>query len=256
MKTIKTVIVDDEPLARKLIRTLLADAPDFEIVAECANGAEAIESIESLQPDLVFLDVQMPGIDGFGVLAALDRDRLPFIVFVTAFDQYALRAFDVHALDYLLKPVDDERFSETLQRVRATTDARRADRAKIQLLGLIEQVEAESRTAERLLVKSAGRIAFIDSGEIDWIEASGNYMRIHVGDETHLMRQTMSQMADKLDPARFARIHRSTIVNLDRVKELLPSKKGEFEVLLQNGARLVLSRKYRPLLEQRLGKSL
>jgi len=265
MKKITALIVDDEPPARRLLRTLLAGAPDFEILAECADGAQAIEAIESLAPDVVFLDVQMPEIDGFAVLEALEDERLPVIVFVTAYDQYAVKAFEVHALDYLLKPIDSERLTRTLDRVRAHVGGAESAQLQQKILGLLREVASSKaasrasspgRPAERLPVKSGGRIAFVDTSEIDWIEASGNYLSIHTGGDQHLMRQTMARMEEQLDPARFVRIHRSTIVNLDRIKELEPSVRGEFELILRNGVRLTLSRTYRPVLEERLGRRL
>jgi two-component system LytT family response regulator len=256
VRKIKTIIVDDEPHARRLIRTLLEGEADFEIAAECGDGAQAIEAIEKLEPDLVFLDVQMPEIDGFAVIDALDDERLPVVVFVTAYDQYAVKAFDVHALDYLLKPFDSDRFGETLARIRTAVGASGDGAFRERLVGLLKDVSAGRRPPERLLVKSGGRITFVPVAEIDWIEASGNYLHIHRGGEMHLMRQTMTRMESLLDPQRFVRIHRSTIVNLDRIKELQPSLKGEFEVILDSGARLILSRTYRPVLEERLGRQL
>lgn len=253
---IKTIIVDDEPHARQLISTLLAAQQDFEIVAECGDGEKAIAAIETKKPDLVFLDIQMPELDGFDVLRSLSTGNLPMVIFVTAFDQYAVKAFEVHALDYLLKPFDDERFVDALDRVRAQMAASRLDDVRSKLTDLIDDVKRDRPSAERLLIKSAGRITFVTEDEIDWIEAAGNYMRIHAGKTVHLMRGTMSAMEDQLKSERFVRIHRSAIVNLDSIRELLPSHKGEFEVVLDNGERLMLSRKYRARLEERLGRPL
>jgi len=256
METIKTIVVDDEPPARRLIGTMLAGESDFEIVAECANGGEAIDAIERHEPDLVFLDIQMPEIDGFDVLMAVDEGSLPAVVFVTAYDQYAVRAFEVHALDYLLKPFDDERFAQTLDRAREQVERRRSGDRGAALKGMLDQIGADRGGADRLLVKSAGCITFLKTDEIDWIEAAGNYLQIHAGGEVHLMRQTMSSMETQLDPRKFVRIHRSAMVNLDRIRELRPSVRGEFCVLLRGGRELTLSRKYRPVLEERLGRAL
>lgn len=253
---IRTVIVDDEPNARKMIRTLLSKEKDFEVVAECKDGEKAIKAIETLRPDLVFLDVQMPGADGFDVLLSLNLEKLPVVVFVTAYDKYAVRAFKVHALDYLLKPFDDERFSDALDRVREEMKKNRVDDMHQRLKALISTVKSDRIASDRLLIKSAGRITFLPQDKIDWIEAAGNYLQIHVGKETHLVRGSVTSMEEKLLQDRFVRIHRSTIVNFDRVKEMTPSHRGEFEVVLVSGERLALSRRYREKVEMRLGKPL
>lgn len=253
---IRTVIVDDEPLARQRLRTLLRDAHDFEIVEECADGAKAIQAVETLRPDLLFLDIQMPEINGFDVLMAIDGRHCPLVVFVTAYDQYALKAFEVHALDYLLKPFDDDRFDLVLERVRARLAQDRSDQRHDRLIDFVQQLRSERPMQDRLLVKSGGCITLLDQRRIDWIEAAGNYMKIHAGGEVHLVRETMSSLLKQLNPARFTRIHRSFIVHLERIKEFIPSGKGEFHVILHNKQRLTLSRKYRPLLEERLGRSL
>ncbi len=256
MDRIRAIIVDDEPLARERIRTLLGHESDFEILAECENGNEAIDAIERLAPDLVFLDVQMPAVDGFDVLAALDQDRLPSVVFVTAYDRYAVKAFEVHALDYLLKPFDSGRFSTALERARKQVDQARAGRARTELVALINNMKADQRAREKLLVKTEGKVIFVPADRIVWIEAAGNYVRIHTRDDLYLMRETMSGMERRLPLDRFVRIHRSTMVNFDDIKELLPTFNNEFMVVLRNGEKLRLSRKYRPDLERRLGKSL
>ncbi|MHC4943209.1 MAG: LytR/AlgR family response regulator transcription factor [Planctomycetota bacterium] len=253
---IKTLIVDDEPHARRLIRTLLAKEKDFEVSGECENGREAIIALKSRRLDLVFLDVQMPEIDGFDVLLALPPDRLPAVIFVTAYDKYAVRAFEVHALDYLLKPVDEDRFNQALERARLQLKGEQLGETQQKLESLVHDLRKQRLGFERLLVKSAGRIMFLPHEDVDWIEAAGNYMRIHAGGEIHLMRETMAGLAKKLDPNRFVRIHRSAMVNLHRIKELAPSRKGEFDVFLQNGDRLTLSRKFRPVVEAALGKKL
>jgi two-component system LytT family response regulator len=258
MTKFKTVIVDDEPLARERIRTLLDDEEEFEVAAECENGHKAIEAIESLAPDLVFLDVQMPEVDGFDVLMSLDMDELPAVIFVTAYDQYAVRAFDVHALDYLLKPFDRERFRDALSRFRSQAEKPETHTNALHkdLSDLLDEVRKERRSLNRLLVKSSGRIIFLTTDEVDWVEAAGNYMRIHVGQETFLMRETMAGMEKRLPEDRFVRIHRSSIVNFARIKELQPAFNGEYTVILKTGQELKLSRKYRSGLEKHIGKSL
>lgn len=256
MDRIRAIIVDDEPLARERIRTLLAPESDFEILAECENGDEAIDAVERLAPDLVFLDVQMPAVDGFDVLAALDQERLPSVVFVTAYDQYAVRAFEVHALDYLLKPFDSGRFSRALERARKQVDQARAGLARTELIELINDMKSEQRARKKLLVKTEGKVIFVPTERIVWIEAAGNYVRIHTRDDLFLMRETMSGIERRLPLDRFVRIHRSTMVNFDDIKELLPTFNNEFMVVLRSGEKLKLSRKYRPELEQRLGNSL
>jgi len=253
---IKCLIADDEPHARRLIRTLLEKKSDFEIVAECGDGRSAVDAARRLHPDLLFLDVQMPGMDGFEVLASLAEGRLPSVIFVTAYDRYALKAFDVHALDYLLKPEDEDRFAQTLERAKAAIRGGAADEDRRKLEALLLDLQRSNPGFSRLLLKSAGRITFLPLEEIDWIEAAGNYMRVHAGKETHLMRETMASLESRLDPMRFVRIHRSVIVNLDRIQELVPSQKGEFDVRLRGGSLLTLSRKYRPEIEARLGGKL
>jgi two-component system LytT family response regulator len=239
---IRAAIVDDEPLARERLRTLLLEEAEVEVVAECAEGSAAVKAIETHRPDVVFLDVQMPEMDGFAVLQALAPGRVPSVVFVTAYDKYALQAFDVHAVDYLLKPFDRDRFRRALARVRAAVLA--GEETTPRLLALLERLRREGRL-DRLVVKSRGRIFFLRTGEIDWIEAAGNYVRVHAGKEAHLVRETLGALEEKLDHGRFARIHRSTIVNLDSVKELQPSFHGEYVVRLRDGTELVLSRGYR-----------
>jgi len=229
--------VDDEPLARSNVAALLRLDAEIEIVCECGSGAEATIAIRSLKPDLVFLDVQMPECDGFDVLELLGKDLPSAVVFVTAYDQYALRAFAAGALDYLLKPFDNARFDVAL------------DRAKQR----ITRGKDLPRKLERLAIKSTGRVSFIKISEIDWIEAADYYACLHVGPRTHLLRRSMSELEQDLDPATFCRIHRSTIVNCDRVRGLKLSEDGEYEVLLENGTSLRLSRRYRKQLQSRLG---
>src|SRR5712692_744928 len=252
---IKTLIVDDETLARRRIRRLLATESDVEVVGECGDPQKAVSFIQERNPDLVFLDIQMPGIDGFGVLESLAPQQVPAVIFITAFDQYALRAFEVHALDYLLKPFDRERFERAV--ARAKKQIRRPDdELHERLLALLEDLKPGQKYLERLVIKSGGRIFFMRAEEIDWIEASGNYVRLHAGKESHLLRDTMNGIEGRLDPARFVRVHRSTIVNLDRIKELHPWFRGDHVIILRDGTRLTLSRGCREKLEGRLGRSL
>jgi two-component system, LytTR family, response regulator len=253
---IRTLIVDDEPLARERLRALLQRDPEIEIAGECASGRSAVAAIKRYKPHLLFLDVQMPGLDGFGVLEAVGPERMPCTVFVTAYDQYALRAFEVSAVDYLLKPFDRERFEKALRRVKAWIRGERTGNLDRKLIALLEGLKPEPKYLERLVVKSGGRIIFLRSEEIDWIEAAGNYIRLHSGSEAHLLRETMGALEAQLDPDRFVRIHRSTIVNIERVKELQPWFRGDFVVILNSGVRLTLSRGCREKVEALLGRSL
>lgn len=239
---IRTLIVDDEPLGRSLVRRLVAEDPDFQIIGECADGAEALRAIQNDSPDLVFLDVQMPELNGFDVLAGLRREELPVIVFVTAFDAFALKAFEAHALDYLLKPLADDRFFETLNRVKTYLAGRDTAELRDRLLGLMREVREASKCISRLAVESGGRLVFLKVSEIDWIEAAGNYLSLHVGKQSYLLRGRISELEKKLPPEQFFRIHRSEIVNLDRIKEFQPLFKGEGLVLLKDGTQLSASR--------------
>lgn len=255
MNRIQTLIVDDEPLARERLRLLLEDQPDIAIMGECADGIEALDMIREQRPDLVFLDVQMPELDGFGLLAELDQDALPAIIFVTAHDQFALRAFEVHALDYLLKPFDSERLQTALQRARNWLERRGTSGLGERLAALLADLRGSgARPQDRLAVKSSGRVVLLRHEEIDWIEAADNYVNLHVGKESHLLRETMNSLEQRLPANRFLRISRSTIVNLDRVRELQPLFHGEYSVILRDGTRLTLSRGYRDKLGLLMGK--
>jgi two-component system LytT family response regulator len=253
---IRVVIADDEPLGRARLRMLLAGEPWVEIVAECADGPSTIAAIGKLDPGLVFLDVQMPGGSGFDVIEAIGADRMPFVIFVTAFDRYALRAFDVHALDYLLKPFDRDRFHQALGRARDQIARRSTGDLERRLLALVNDLKPSPQRLERFVIKSAGRVFFVRAHEIEWIEAAGNYVKLHVGAETHVFRETMNALEARLDPAVFFRIHRSHIVNIERVRELQPWFNGEYVVLLTSGARLTLSRGYREKMQDRIGRPL
>ncbi len=247
MNTIRTLIVDDEPLARERIKRFLAAERDLELIGECAEGREAVAAIRTLKPDLVFLDIQIPELDGFGVLKAVGGAGMPAVIFVTAYDRYALQAFDVNALDYLLKPYNRERFRKAVERARAQLSNGAQGELNERLLSLLENFKSEpsSRHLERLMIKSSGRVFFLRAAELDWIEAEGNYLRLHVGRESHLLRETMNRLASKLDPNKFLRIHRSTLVNIERIKELQPLFSGDYVVILRDGKQLTLSRSYR-----------
>jgi two-component system, LytTR family, response regulator len=263
---IKVLIVDDEPLARDKIRGMLKGKDDIEIVGEAGNGKEAVAAIQKHEPDLLFLDVQMPEMDGFGVLQTIGPSRLPMVVFVTAYDRYALQAFEVFALDYLLKPFDRERFEKALERARTQLDQEKRKDLTQGLQSLMEELSRVRQGAsaaapgpkhlERLAIKASGRIFFLRAQDIDYIESEGNYVRVHAGKESHLIREAMSVLETQLDPKKFLRIHRCTIVNVDRIQELQPWFHGEYRVILRNGVQLTLSRSYREKLREFLGKSL
>ena len=242
---IRTLIVDDEPLARDRVKRLLRDEEDIEVVGECGNGKDAIDFIKSKNPDLVFLDIQMPEKSGLDVVKSLGGKRFPTIVFVTAYDKYALQAFDVHALDYLLKPFNRERIKRAVARAREQVEHRRMGNLDERLNSLIADLRSEKKYLERLVVKSVGRVFFLKTEEIDWIEAAGNYVKLHVGRDSHMIRETMNGIEAKLDPDKFLRIHRSTVVNIDRIKELHPMFSGDYAVILRDGTELALSRNYR-----------
>jgi two-component system LytT family response regulator len=255
-KPIHVLLVDDEPLAREMIREMLKDDPEAEVVAECVNGREAIEVIQEHNPDLIFLDVQMPEIGGFEVLEALKSVHMPHVIFVTAYDQYAVRAFEVHALDYLLKPFDRERFDSAWRRAKLHILATRNGEMDQRILAILEELKAGSKYLERLVIKSGGRVFFLDTDDIDWIEAEGNYVSVHTGKKSHLLRETISSLEAQLDPKKFLRIHRSSIVKIDRIKELQPWFHGEYRVILLDGTQLTLSRNYRENLQEALGRFL
>ena len=244
---IKTIIVDDEPLARGRLSDLLCQNPAIEVVAECADGAQAIAQINSLKPGLVFLDVQMPEIGGFEVLKSLSVVPLPEIIFVTAHDKFALKAFEVQAVDYLLKPFDRDRFNTALQRALDRLSARRESIIPPLPSGAIKQEQ------HRLALKVDGKIVLLKPQEIDWIESADNYVIVHAGGAKHIVRETLNSIEGRLSPLRFARLSRSAIVNLDRIKELQPMFHGDYAVILHNGNRLTLSRNYREKLTEMLG---
>lgn len=257
MTKIRTIIVDDEPLARDKLRGFLEKEDDVDVVAECGDGKNALIEIEKLRPDLVFLDVQMPELDGFGVIENLDIDPMPKVVFTTAFDEYALRAFDVHAVDYLLKPFDRERFRTALGLVREASNHQRVESMREELESMLAALDQHrAKIHDRVVIKSSGRVVFLKVDDIDWIDAAGNYVRIHAKSESHLLRETMSRLESKLDSSRFLRIHRSTIVNIERIKELQQQFHGDYLVVLHSGQRLTLSRSYRDKLQELVGNAL
>jgi two-component system, LytTR family, response regulator len=245
-KRLRAMVADDEPFARERVRRLLAEEPDVELVGEARDGLEAIAAIRREQPDLLLLDVQMPGKDGFQVLEALAPEETPIVIFLTAYEEYAVRAFEAAALDYLLKPFDEERFKKAVARARAQV-LRLQDDAGGAPTPVAEGAPPAdgARYLERLLIRTGGRVLFRRTDEIDWIEAYGNYVRLHAGAATYLMREPLSRLEARLDPAQFARIHRSTLVQIARIREISPASHGQSSVLLEDGTQLTLSRRYR-----------
>jgi two-component system LytT family response regulator len=240
---IRALIIDDEPVARNIIKEFLRDDEDLEIVGECGSGSEAFESIPEQKPDLIFLDIQMPEMDGFEVIEALGRENLPHIIFVTAYNQYAIKAFEINALDYLLKPFDKERFRKALLRAKEMIRANETIDDKIK--NLVTKFRDEKKYLDRILIKNGGRIFFLKAVEINWIEAAAYYANLHTAKESHLIRDTLNNLENKLDPAVFIRIHRSYIVNIEFIKELQPWSKNSYVVILKDNTKLNLSRNYR-----------
>lgn len=267
------LIVDDELLARKALQAMLKDDSEIEVIAECRNGREAVEAIRSHSPDIVFLDIQMPEMDGFQVVEEVGAERMPVTVFVTAFDKYALRAFDAHALDYLLKPFDHDRFEIAIQRAKTLVRQRKIGEISENLFALMRDLKlktggtisepidektersVDKAPIDRVVIKSAGRIYFLKTEEIDWVEAAGDYLSLHSGSKTHLIRETMSDFHAKLDSRKFLRIHRSIIVNIESVRDLQPLFKGEYIITLTNGKQLKSSRGYRHMLQPLLDEA-
>lgn len=247
---IRTLIVDDESLARDRLRQLLAKEPEVELVGECSDGREAVAMIQSAKPDLVFLDVQMPELDGFSVLAELSGKPMPVIVFVTAHDKFALRAFEVHAVDYLLKPFDRERFQKALGRAMEQVKHREGHALIKRQTALLAELKPAAKAPERIAVKSGGSILWVNLADVDWIGSADNYAELHVGVKSHLLRETLSALEAQLDPEQFVRISRSIIVNAKRIKELKRLFYGGCEITLQSGTKLTLSRRYRDKLQQ------
>jgi two-component system LytT family response regulator len=258
MTALRVLVADDEPMGRQRLVRMLQDEPQVEVVASCSSGHEALAAIRRDEPDLAFLDIQMPGLDGFGVLRALEEgERLPVVVFVTAHDHYAVRAFDMHALDYLLKPFDQERLQTALERARSRLAAAPMTDSTQRVLALLHELTQRQRGElglERLVVRTQERSFFIRTESIDWIEAAGKYVHLHVGKATHLLRGSMANLEQQLDPARFVRISRSAIVNIDRIQEVQPWFQGDHVVILADRTRLTSTRGYRENLHRLLGK--
>jgi two-component system LytT family response regulator len=253
MPNFKVLIVDDERLSRHRVRRLLSLEPDCEVTSECANGAEAVAALKRSRPDIVFLDVQMPEMDGFEAARAMAEAK-PLVIFTSAYDEYALRAFEVQAFDYLLKPFDRRRFRESLQRARLRVECDRSGRQdrRADAPGSPEPSRAARVCPDRVAIRNNGRVVFVKLRDIDWIEAADNYVCLHCGRETHVIRETMNELEARLDPAQFLRVHRSTIVNLDRVQELQPWFRGDYRVVLRDGTKLTLTKSHREKLESRL----
>ncbi len=258
MTRIRALIVDDEPLARRGLQIRLADAPGMEVVAEAGSGRTALEKIRELAPDVVFLDIEMPGMSGLDLVAQLPTESMPLVVFVTAYDRYAVQAFEARAIDYLLKPVDAERFTDALRRIRERLDERRAGEQRDRLVQLMADLKGSSDWPEAdapappegaLAIREGRDIVRLRFDEIDWIDAAGDYMCVHAGGRTHILRGTMKSLEDVLDPARFQRVHRSTIVNLERVVRLRGHMNGEYFLVLEGGHELKLSRSFRDKVE-------
>jgi two-component system LytT family response regulator len=249
--TIRTILVDDEAPARSRLRQLLKAEADFRILAECANGQQAVEAIQKEKPDLVFLDMQMPRLGGLEVCEAVSSSgtAMPLVIFVTAYDEYALKAFEVHAIDYLLKPFDRERFQKALVHARERLTRSRNSGTDSRIEALLNDLRSNTKNTDRLIYKQNGRVIFVRVETIDWIEADGNYVRMHAGTETHYLRETLAGLEGQLPTGKFMRISRSAIVNLDRIKELQPLFYGDYSVILRDGSRLNMSRNYRDRLE-------
>jgi two-component system LytT family response regulator len=247
---IRALIADDEPLAREWVMSAIAEDPDLDVIGEAGDGFEAAEAIRRLKPDLVFLDVQMPGLDGFGVLEALSPEEIPAVVFVTAFDQYAVRAFETQAVDYLMKPFSRERVEEAVRRVRELVKGRSLEDFRESIAKIVEKVRRDRSYPEWVLLKAEGKNVFVKVRDIDWIESSRNNVRIHVGPTLYLLHETTTAIASRLDPKRFLRIHRSAIVNIERIRELHPWFNGDYAVILRDGTQLTLSASYRDRLRE------
>jgi len=256
---IRTVIADDERLARQKLLILLAAEPQVKVVAECQDGRQTVAAIRNFRPDMLLLDIQMPDLDGFQVLSEVPPEEMPLVIFTSAYDQYAIRAFESNALDYLLKPFDQERLHHALERARAELLKARDREITHRILNLLSQVRSVALPAperdSRLVIKANGRVVFLDLDTIEWIEAAANYVRLNVGKEAYLFRETISRISERLDANHFVRIHRSTIVNVRKIKELIPVNSGEYVVVLRSGRELSCSRGYRAALQEIVEKS-
>ena len=249
----RAVIVEDEPLARQTLREMLAEAEWLEVAGEAGDGLSAVELINTLKPDLVFLDIQMPETDGFGVVSALGAEHMPLTIFVTAYDRYAMKAFEVHALDYLLKPVGKERLTEALNNARKQLQHPSEAMFQRRVLDLLGDLDSRQNAPQRIVIKADGEIVCLKPGEIDWAESAGNYVCLHVGGNTHILRETITSLESRLGHRQFLRVHRSTLVNVDRIKTLRPSLYGDYAILLRDGTKLTLSRGFRETVLKRLG---
>lgn len=256
---IRAVVADDEPLARTKLRLLLASEAEIRVVAECHDGRQTVDAIRTCRPDLLLLDIQMPDLDGFQVLSEITPDEMPVVIFTSAYDQYAIRAFEAHALDYLLKPFDQCRLHHALERARIELRKSRDGDLTHRILDLLSQVRAEKQSAPefeaRLVIKTKGRIVFLNVDDIDWVEAAANYVRLNVGRESYLFRETISGASERLNPSQFIRIHRSMIVNVGKIKELIPVNSGEYVVVLKSGKELSCSRGYRANVQDLIDKN-
>jgi len=255
LRMLRVIVADDERLARQKMRTLLESEPNITLVAECQDGRQTVSAINCFHPDLLLIDIQMPDLDGFQVLSEIAPREMPAVIFTSAYDQYAIRAFEAHALDYLLKPFDQERLHAAIQRARVELSKSENRDMTHKLLELLSHIKSGTPTAttdsqDRLVIKAKGRVIFLDLEEIDWVEAAANYVRLNVGKESYLLRETISRTSERLDPNQFIRIHRSTIVNVRKIKELIPVNSGEYIVVLRNGKELSCSRGYRALLQK------
>jgi len=258
-KLLRVVIADDERLARQKIRILLESEPNITVVAECQDGRQTVSAINCLRPDLLLLDIQMPDLDGFQVLSEIPAEEMPLVIFTSAYDQYAIRAFDAHALDYLLKPFDQERLHQAIERARQDLLKSGDREVTHRLMELLAHLRAGAAAPapepqHRIVIKAKGRVIFLDLDEIDWVEAAANYVRLNVGKEFYLLRETISRTSERLNPNEFIRIHRSTIVNVRKIKQLIPVNSGEYIVVLKNGKELSCSRGYRSLLQRVIEK--
>ena len=260
MPAIRTVIADDEPLARKKLRLLLGSEPGVQVVAECQDGQQTIGAVRAHRPDLLLIDVRMPDVDGFEVLAKLTDDEMPVVVFTTAYDQFAVRAFEAHATDYLLKPFERERLHQAIERARAELLKSHNRDLTTRILDLLvnkPEPRMESKQPnDRMVIRAGGKVVFLDLAEVDWIEAAANYVKLNVGKESYLLREGIGRVSERLDPDRFVRIHRSVIVNVRKIKELQPCDSGEYIAVLRNGKELSCSRGYRAELQRLIGRNL
>jgi two-component system, LytTR family, response regulator len=248
--TIRVIIADDEALARRKLRIFLASEPGVHVVAESRDGKQTLEALKDYKPDLLLLDVQMPDADGFQVLKAIPENEMPFVIFTTAYDHYAIRAFEAHAMDYLLKPFDRDRLHQAIERTRMELLKAHDHELTHKILNLLSNVKENRPVDRRLIVKAGGRVIFLDLDEIDWVEAAANYVKLNVGKDSYLLREAISRLAERLDPSQFVRIHRSTIVNVRKIKELQPCNSGEYIVVLKSGKELSCSRGHRTGLQQ------